>query len=256
MIIVKLGGSVITDKSRPRSFKPAAMKRLAKELAGAREELIVVHGAGSFGHHEAKRAEIARGYRNRRQLLALPRIHRDLRQLDLLVLDALLDAGLRPVSIPPAAVARRRSAGTVTIDTRPFEHALELGMVPVSFGDVIQDSRQVFSILSGDAIVERLSDRFRPRLVVFVTDVDGIFDKSPLKRGASLILAVSAKTLGLLAIGGSTKVDVTRGMAGKATEMGRIARRGARVLVVNGNKPGRLKSILAGKDALATEIHA
>lgn len=253
---MKLGGSVITDKARARTFRGRVTARLARELSLRREKTILVHGAGSFGHHEAKRHRIAEGYRSERQVAALPRLYRDLRSLNLKVLDRLIDAGLLPVSIPPYSVARRTSSGKVTMNLQPFESALKLAMLPVSFGDVIRDDKTVFSILSGDTVVERLADHFRPKLAVFVTDVDGIYDRSPKDPEASLILEAHAKTLRRLKLDGSSKTDVTRGMAGKAMEMARIAERGCRVVVVNGNKPGRLKAVLSGKETVATEIHA
>lgn len=54
MIIVKLGGSVITDKAEYRRFRADTVARLASEIASSGERVIVVHGAGSFGHILAK----------------------------------------------------------------------------------------------------------------------------------------------------------------------------------------------------------
>ena len=60
MIILKLGGSVITrkDKNKP-TLDPVNLDRIAQEIANANvDQLIIVHGAGSFGHPYASKFEI------------------------------------------------------------------------------------------------------------------------------------------------------------------------------------------------------
>ena len=74
MLLVKLGGSVLTDKARLRRARPAAIARLAKELAGAPESLLVVHGAGSFGHILARRHRLDDRLLDRAQLAAGARV--------------------------------------------------------------------------------------------------------------------------------------------------------------------------------------
>jgi len=58
MLLVKLGGSVLTDKARLRTARRAAIRRLASELAAVRQSLLVVHGAGSYGHILARRHQL------------------------------------------------------------------------------------------------------------------------------------------------------------------------------------------------------
>ena len=71
---------------------------------------------------------------------------------------------------------------------------LEVGLVPVLHGDVVLDSSQNCSILSGDAIISWLSTCFHTDRgayddlrVIFLTDVAGVFDKAPHLPGAALI---------------------------------------------------------------------
>ena len=54
MIIVKLGGSIITDKAEYRKFRADTVDRLAGEIVSSGKQVIIVHGAGSFGHILAK----------------------------------------------------------------------------------------------------------------------------------------------------------------------------------------------------------
>ena len=60
--IVKLGGSVITDKTSDEPvLREGELKRLAHEVVSAGGETIVLHGAGSFGHPGAKKYNLREG---------------------------------------------------------------------------------------------------------------------------------------------------------------------------------------------------
>src|SRR5207237_1301346 len=61
MLLVKLGGSVVTEKDKLRTARRPAIRRLAGELAAVRQPLLVVHGAGSFGHILASRHRLNEG---------------------------------------------------------------------------------------------------------------------------------------------------------------------------------------------------
>jgi len=58
--------------------------------------------------------------------------------------------------------------------------ALEAGFVPVVHGDAVIDSSRGCSILSGDTLMVALSKAFQPRYCVFVTNVDGVYDRDPV----------------------------------------------------------------------------
>jgi isopentenyl phosphate kinase len=61
-VILKLGGSVITDKSADCAINRAGLESLATAIAGARHDgIVIVHGAGSCGHPEAKRYHLDKG---------------------------------------------------------------------------------------------------------------------------------------------------------------------------------------------------
>jgi isopentenyl phosphate kinase len=59
LVLLKLGGSVITDKTRPFTARLDVIERLAAEIKNALTDrgddlrLIIGHGAGSFGHEAA-----------------------------------------------------------------------------------------------------------------------------------------------------------------------------------------------------------
>jgi isopentenyl phosphate kinase len=115
MLLVKFGGSVITVKSKYRTLRAADLSRLARELAAAHDPeagTVLVHGAGSFGHILAAKHRLKEGFHDSTQLAAVAQVQRDVRALDLEVLDALLKARLRPISIPPGTDAYVDQNGT------------------------------------------------------------------------------------------------------------------------------------------------
>ena len=68
MYIIKLGGSVITDKSKESFFKKEIMNNLSKEIKKANKRCIIIHGAGSFGHILAKKYKLNNGFIHNNQL--------------------------------------------------------------------------------------------------------------------------------------------------------------------------------------------
>lgn len=255
MILVKLGGSVITDKSRLRTFRRAQCDRLARELRPVKDSLAVVHGAGSFGHIEAKKHSLHRGYRFKSQLEHVAAVQRDVRELNLKVLESLIDNGIGAVSIPPAAAASFDGCAVKSFDARPFEWVLGLNLTPVTFGDVVPDESMGFSICSGDLMMEELARRFMPELVVFCADVDGVFDRDPKKsKDAVLIRELDRSALAKLKRSRSKTADVTGSMFGKLERMLAIARYCEKCMIVNGNVPGRMRSAVRGRKVVSTVV--
>ena len=69
MYIIKLGGSVITDKTKENCYKKEIVDNLVKEIKKANKKTIIVHGAGSFGHIIADKYNLNEGHRSSDQLL-------------------------------------------------------------------------------------------------------------------------------------------------------------------------------------------
>lgn len=254
MILVKLGGSVITDKSRLRTFREENVSRLAGEIARAGKEVILVHGAGSYGHVVADRYKLQHGYVEDRQLKGVGEVMEDVRDLNTKVMRVLMSKGLIGVSIPPSVAAELDNGTLVGLDIPVFERYLNLGIMPVTFGDITLDRSRRFGICSGDQLMERLAQHFRPVSVVFCTDVDGVYSSDPSTNpDARLIERVDARTLDILPRE-SRYVDVTGSIHGKIECMLRMASNCDDCIVLNGNVRGRLESALKGTKVKGSRI--
>ncbi|MCK4693468.1 MAG: hypothetical protein KAT23_07545, partial [Anaerolineales bacterium] len=108
MILLKLGGSLITDKQRPETPRPQVLSRLAKEIAQAKQEqpelqLVVGHGSGSFGHTAAARYGTHLGASSAADWLGFAKVWAAAQRLNRLVIDALIEVGLPAIAFPPSA---------------------------------------------------------------------------------------------------------------------------------------------------------
>ncbi|VVB59445.1 Isopentenyl phosphate kinase [uncultured archaeon] len=255
MFIIKFGGSVITDKAKECCFKQEIVDRLASELKHANKKIILIHGAGSFGHILAKKYKLNDGYRQKKQVEGFALTQAMVQRLNNLVLASLHNHDLPAVSIPPHAVLSLSNHKISRVDYSIFQKYLDLGFLPVSFGDVSLDNKLGFSICSGDQLVQLLAVEFKPEKVIFVFDEDGLYSTNPKgDKNATFIEQTTIKDLDKLAIQLNTHADVTQGMKGKLYTIKQIARVGVDTVLLNGNIHNRLYDTLKGKKVKHTII--
>src|SRR5712692_1270344 len=254
MLLVKLGGSVLTDKARLRTARPAAIRRLAGELASVAQPLLIVHGAGSYGHILASRYRLSAGGSSSAKRTAAARVQADVRALNHIVVDALNRVGFASIPIPPAAVLSLDDGRVSTIDLTPFLEFSSMGFTPVTFGDVVRDLRRGFSVCSGDLMMVELARAFRPKRAVFAADVDGLFTADPKRRKhARLLDVVGPKDLAQIEFS-APRTDVTGSIEGKLHRMVEIADHVDECLIVNGNVKNRVRDALRGMRVVGTRI--
>jgi isopentenyl phosphate kinase len=255
MFIIKFGGSVITDKAKECCFKQKIVDRLASELKHANKEIILIHGAGSFGHILAKKYKLNDGFRQKKQVEGFALTQAMVQRLNNLVLASLHNHNLPAVSIPPHAVLSLSNHKLSQVDYSIFQKYLDLGFMPVSFGDVSLDKKLGFSICSGDLLVQLLAVKFKPEKVIFVFDEDGLYSTNPKdNRNATFIEQTTIKDLDKLTIQMNAHADVTQGMKGKLNTIKQIARVGVDTILLNGNIHNRLYDTLEGKKVKHTII--
>jgi isopentenyl phosphate kinase len=255
-VVVKLGGSVITDKGRPFAVRRSALRRLARELVGAGQPLVVVHGGGSFGHPLASRYRLAEGYKGKRQLMGFSLTHRAMERLNADVVEALQRAGLPAVAVPPSACVVVSGGKIRSMELAPIRKLLELGIVPVLYGDAVPDMKMGMSILSGDQIVVHLARELGASRVILGADVDGVCTADPKEdRRASVVRRITPADRELIrSLGAAGGGDVTGGMARKVREMLALAEEGVEAEIVNAARPGILRRALRGERGLGTVI--
>ena len=256
-IIIKLGGSVITDKRREFFAKVGMIERISREISKIKSRMILIHGAGSFGHPIAKKYDLHQGYKNKSQLKALSETKSRLIDLDQILIGLLRKHGVPVVPFMPSSFMLARRGRIIRADLRPLKTFLELGIVPLLCGDGVPDVEIGFSIISGDQTAIYLAERMKARLVIFGCDVDGVYSADPKKNPtATLIDVVTPSTFkNLLKIAGKPELpDVTGGMLGKIRESLRLAKKGIDVVIMNLTSPQDLVKLVDGRKVSCTRL--
>jgi isopentenyl phosphate kinase len=257
MLILKLGGSVVTHKDKPFTPHIDNITRLAAEIAEAdAQPLILVHGGGSYGHPVATEYGIAEGYREPRQITGFSKTHQAMVELNGIIVREIHDAGVPAFAVSPSSFIVTEGRRIIDIDLHVVERLIESGLVPVLYGDAVLDTMQRFAILSGDQLVVKLATSLEAERVVLGSDVDGVFTADPkLVEDARLIEELSLSNHGDEAkIGDALDTDVTGGMLGKILEAAEAVEAGIEVVMVNATVDGRVRAALRGENVIGTRL--
>jgi len=255
LTLLKIGGSVITEKSKGvfGRVRYQEMERVAREIAeGKRREiveeehkLILVHGVGSFGHPCVEKY----GLKERSDPEGVIRTHLACKKLNLLFCDQLLRHEVLPYPIHPFSSFKIDEELEFNLEI--FTDAIFEGFIPVSHGDMVYNrKKKFFEVLSGDAIISELAKRLRDRSlrIGLATDIDGVFfEGKVLKEIRDIELLRALKNSG-----GDERSDVTGGMIGKLRSLAAVAEF-AEVVIFNGMKDGNITKFLKGEN-LGTKI--
>lgn len=263
LILVKLGGSLITDKTKPYTPRMDVINRLAKEIHEAREEkeikLIVGHGGGSFPHKPAKEYSTALGVVDKESYKGIVKVHDAASDLNGIIMNSLLEVGENAISVQPSAALTAEGGIIKYWHTEPMEYMLKYDLIPVVYGDVAIDTRKGCSIISTEEIINYLARRLGSKRVIISGITDGIFDKDPNKhKDAKLIPVVNSENYLKVReyLGGSAGIDVTGGMISKVDKMFELAKFNVETNIINGEKVDYLKRALLGEKGLGTIIRA
>jgi isopentenyl phosphate kinase len=249
LIFLKLGGSLLTDKTEKEALRPETLARLAAEIAAARAanpdlQLLLGHGSGSFGHVAGARHGTRGGVSGVAQWAGFAEVGDAAARLNRHVIAALLAAGVPAFGLPPSASAEVDDGRVTNLAAGPLRAALTAGLVPVVFGDVAFDSVRGGTIISTEEVMDYLTVVLRPAWLLLAGETAGVLDLQE-----QVIPLITRATLPdvLPALGGSRGTDVTGGMASKVAAMLDLveARPGLGVRIFSGLEPGLLGRLLA-----------
>jgi isopentenyl phosphate kinase len=265
LILVKFGGSVITDKSKPFTEDIDTIKRLAKEIHEARQEkkfkLIIGHGGGSYPHSTAAEFRTNEGFINERSKEGMTKVQDAASMLNRIIVKELINAGENAFSINPSSCTIVENGIIKKMYLEPLEKLLEFDMVPVPYGDVCIDLKKGCSTVSTEIILSRiareLSKEYKISRILLCGRVDGVFTDNPDKNpNAELIPVISKKNIKKIEndLKSSSGIDVTGGMLHKVKMMLELTEIGIASQIINAKKPGILKRVLLGEKSLGTII--
>lgn len=259
LVFVKLGGSLITDKTRAETSRRHVIARLANEVYQTLEarpglRLVLGHGSGSFGHWHASQHGTRDGVHGPDAWIGFTQVAASAARLNRIVTDIMLDAGLPVFAIRPSASARCRDGLLLHLDVDPLRHALAQNLVPLVHGDVAFDQERGGTIVSTEEIMAYLTAELRPSRILLLGETPGVLkainrSDSPQRDVFPFITPDNIEDVAG-SLGGARGPDVTGGMLSKVRQMLALVQSnpGLQVHIMSGLESGLLKRVLLDAD--------
>lgn len=257
--LLKLGGSLITDKQIDKHYRKDEAHRIAQEIAEAYHQnasmsLIIGHGSGSFGHVAANKYGTINGVSTPEQWRGFAEVAITAAELNAYLAQTLFEAGIPLWRIQPSASAVAISGVIAYMDLNPIRAALQHNLVPLVYGDVALDEVRGGTIISTETIFTYLTQQLDISRIVLAGEVDGVLDEDG--RVITEITPTNFERYTHL-LGGSRGTDVTGGMLTKVSDMLKLVqyKKGLRVAIVNGLVPDVIRRALNGEQGVGTLIY-
>lgn len=260
LILIKIGGGVITDKSVHYGLREDVLKRLSQEIAEAviklsDTNLIIGNGAGSFAHFSALKYKTTEGFINEESKMGMGWVRHDAVKLNQIVFEQLLIAKVPVFSFSPSSLMSVKDGKTKNIFMDSLVDSMDKGIVPLVYGDVVVDSSKGCDIYSTEKVFDELakyfSDKYEVR-VIHISSEEGVYKKGQ----ASVYSEITKDNFEEVKehLGGSNGVDVSGGMLHKVEECLEVSKLGIVSQIVSGMVVGRVRDAIMGKKVKGTTI--
>lgn len=259
VLLIKFGGSLITDKSVEQSCDRAALQHLAESVRSIREAdperaIVIGHGQGSFAHFPAKKYRLNEGLVLDDAAYGLAVTLDVVSQLNRIVVGALITEKLPAVSLSPSSILMSDDNKITTAFTATFFELLERGMIPVTTGDVLLDQSKGCSIWSADAALPYFArllveQGWSVEKIVHVTKTPGVYkDINHPERGTFRVITPRSFAESSAGIEGAGGTDVTGGMLEKVKQSLSLAQDGIESVILNNDDNALVRLMLAGEE--------
>ena len=251
MIFLKLGGSLITDKTGIEAFRPKVMAAIAAEIRQALDEkpikLLLGHGSGSFGHVHAAKYGTRSGVNSAEQWMGFAQVSAAASRINALVRDGLLSAEIPVLSLTSHSSAVCDDGLIVDHNLDNIERAFSANLIPLIMGDVAFDTVRGGTIISTEEIMSHLALTLQPQWLLLAGETEGVLD---LKGNVIPKLTRDNLAEYRAALGGSHGTDVTGGMLAKVLSMLELvaAHPQMKIRIFTGKTAGNVRQALTAPD--------
>lgn len=277
LVLLKLGGGAVSNKRSLCEPNKEAIDTLAAAVARVWEEgtdVIVVHGAGSFGHLRCRAWQVHKGRADVDALLQFPiggddlgcksqdeavkQVRIDLLKLHKHVLLALEKHGVPCQSRPMHALPVLNTGMDFEANLQELfkGHKAPERYVDVTFGDVVNCSApKDFGVLSGDHIMARLAmDLPQVTRAVFAVDgVQGLLRSPPVEGETQDLVSEWHPGEPLPGAHHDAAIDVTGGIGLKMVCAGEMAQHGVPTRIIYSD-PNRVIAACRGEPCIGTLV--
>ncbi|MGD0750726.1 MAG: isopentenyl phosphate kinase [Anaerolineales bacterium] len=261
LIFLKLGGSLITDKTHPYTPRLEKLDFLAEEIASVLKEkkdlqLVLGHGSGSFGHAAASGYKTRLGVSGPAAWFGFAEVWYQASSLNRIVVEALHRAGLPAITLSPAASITAHDGNVAHWDHYPIQAALLNGLLPVIHGDVAFDEIRGGTILSTEDLFAHLARKLSPQRILLAGLEAGVWADFPAKKQLLAEMTPGSFARHASGLGTAAGTDVTGGMLSKVTGMLSLIEQipDLEVLIFSGEQAGNLTDALRGQNP-GTRLH-
>lgn len=255
--LLKLGGSLITEKDKPRHVRENIIRRLGAEIRDAMNsqpelQIILGHGSGSFGHIPAKKYQTREGVQTRSEWAGFAEVHHEASTLNQKVIDIFFECGLPCLTITPLSAVGAKDGAIASWNLSPIRTALEKGMIPVVYGDTVFDTVRGGTILSTEDLFAHLAGEIKNQTRVLLAGLeDGLWEDFPQRTKLIRSFNVTGYPNSKVEfIQGSLYPDVTGGMREKVRLVSDLIYREkiSSALIFSGEKSLNVKNALLGEN--------
>lgn len=259
-ILIKLGGSLITDKTKAKTFRPESVRRIARQVVHLRDHsrnirIVIGHGSGSFGHFEARKYRTVDGVRTDHERQGFVQVGAVAAELSQLVLNEFHAASLPAMRFQPSSTIVAIDRQIQSFDSRALTMALDRQLIPLIHGDIALDERIGGTIISTEALFAHLVVQLGVQQIILLGEVDGALDHH-----GGLISRITPTSLADVrsALAESHGVDVTGGMLQKVETMVALVRDhpSLTVIIADGRRDNVLVDLLLNRREIGTRICA
>ncbi len=251
--LIKIGGSVITDKSKPYTARRDVIRKLAKQIKKLKGPLVLSHGVGSFAHTSAAKYGGKKGYSSR---IGIATVAFDALTINSIVMEILLEQGIPAVAISPASMFLTEEGELKNHNLSVIPELLKQNLIPVVYGDVIWDKKWKSTIYSGETTLNKIAVYLRRsgtpvRKIIQVVNANGMYDDKK-----QTIPSITQKEWNNAQqyIETMSYVDVTGGMKHKIEDALKMTKYGFQTWLINGNMPEELLLAYQGQTIHGTII--
>jgi isopentenyl phosphate kinase len=276
LVFLKLGGSLITDKTQPYTPRLDVIEDVALQVLTTLRthpdlRLVVGHGSGSFGHVAASEYRTRDGFSPRPSSLVhqgrdqteedywkgFAEVWYQASALNRFVMKAFHKMKVPAVALPPSASVIA-SDGNVSIwEIAPIRMALAAGMVPVIHGDVTFDEIRGGTILSTEDLFGYLARALNPQRILLAGLEAAVWEDFPAR--TRKVETITPQNFSEISegVGKAAGADVTGGMKSKVMQMLELVQQNPeiRIQIISGAEPGNIGRALAG-ESLGTWLSA
>lgn len=265
LTVIKLGGSLLTDKKKPYTYREKVLQSVAKEIRECLDEgliqtLILLHGVGSYGHPPVLEHNLHKGFLGPDQLLPLSKTQESVATFRHIIVKELQNAGIPVCLMYPSSMVTSEKMRMTSYFFDPLKGFASVGMVPLLGGDILIDSVMGWSVGSGDQLAVIIAKELGAKRLLFASDVSGIYEADPkLESDANRIDTINLNDLEatLHRMGVSEIDDASGAMKGKLKAIAAakpLIEQGLEVGLLSMMEYGSLKAFLENEACQCTRI--